>query len=76
MARRATLGRDGGSGEDGGARLTAREREVFRLLARGATPKEVGSLLSITELTVRTHIRNVTRRLGVSGMRQALLTLM
>ncbi|HEV7134295.1 MAG TPA: response regulator transcription factor [Gaiellaceae bacterium] len=45
-------------------RCTPREREVIELVARGATNAEVCERLVITDATVRTHIRNLRRKLG------------
>lgn len=58
----------------GWQRLSHREREVVRLVARGATSREVGEALSVTAATVETHIRNAMRRLGARN-RSHLVTL-
>ncbi len=47
--------------------LTAREREVMRLLARGFTYKEIGRELTISVKTVETHASAVLRKLQVSN---------
>jgi DNA-binding NarL/FixJ family response regulator len=47
--------------------LTAREREVMRLLARGFTYKEIGRELAISVKTVETHASAVLRKLQVSN---------
>lgn len=47
--------------------LTAREREVLELVARGMTNTQIGSALDIAEGTVRRHLSNAYRRLGASG---------
>jgi len=41
------------------ASLTAREREVLALMGRGHTNGEIASLLSISEVTVKTHIAHL-----------------
>ncbi len=46
--------------------LTDREREVLRLLADGLSNKRIGQTLFISESTVKFHIRNIIRKLGVS----------
>lgn len=46
-------------------RLTDREREVFRLAARGARKEEIGERLFISPGTARTHLQNVYKKLGV-----------
>lgn len=53
-------------------RLTARELEVVPLVAAGLSNKEVGARLGIVHGTVKVHLRNVYRKLGLEG-RMALL---
>ncbi|EGD56711.1 MadR family response regulator transcription factor [Gordonia neofelifaecis] len=48
------------------ATLTDREHEVLKLLADGKSNAEVGRALFISESTVKFHIRNVIRKLGVT----------
>jgi len=48
-------------------RLTEREREVMRLIARGYSYKEVGSELFISIKTVETHMSSVLRKLQLSS---------
>ena len=48
-------------------RLTEREREVMRLIARGYAYKEVASELFISIKTVETHMSNVLRKLQLSS---------
>jgi PAS domain S-box-containing protein len=45
-------------------RLSAREREVLRMLAAGATASEVASTLFLSRATVATHVRNAMVKLG------------
>jgi two-component system, NarL family, response regulator DegU len=45
--------------------LTERELEIVRLVASGYKNKEVGSSLSISERTVKTHLTNIFQKLGV-----------
>jgi PAS domain S-box-containing protein len=45
--------------------LTPRQHEVLRLLADGASTEEVAAALGLSEETVRNHIRQLLRRLGV-----------
>ena len=47
------------------ASLTAREREVLQLVARGRTNKEIASALGISDRTVQTHTLHVYEKLGV-----------
>ncbi|MDP9101430.1 MAG: response regulator transcription factor [Actinomycetota bacterium] len=48
-------------------RLTAREREVLRLIARGYAYKEVARELVISLKTVETHVSSVLRKLQLSN---------
>jgi DNA-binding NarL/FixJ family response regulator len=48
-------------------RLTSREREVLRLIARGYTYKEVARELFISIKTVETHVSAVLRKLQLSN---------
>ena len=48
-------------------RLTAREREVMRLIARGYAYKEVAGELFISVKTVETHVSAVLRKLQLSS---------
>jgi DNA-binding NarL/FixJ family response regulator len=48
-------------------RLTEREREVMRLIARGYAYKEVASALFISIKTVETHMSSVLRKLQLSS---------
>jgi DNA-binding NarL/FixJ family response regulator len=48
-------------------RLTAREREVLRLIARGYAYKEIAKELFISVKTVETHVSAVLRKLQLSN---------
>ena len=50
--------------------LTAREREVLRLIARGYAYKEVAKELYISGKTVETHVSSVLRKLQLSNRHQ------
>jgi DNA-binding NarL/FixJ family response regulator len=58
----------GGAAEDDEEldRLTAREREVMRLIARGYTYREVAAELVLSVKTVETHVSAVLRKLQLS----------
>lgn len=48
------------------AALSAREAEVLRLVARGASNREAADALFISEATVKTHLIHVFQKLGVA----------
>jgi DNA-binding NarL/FixJ family response regulator len=55
-------------------RLTRREREIALLVGGGASNKEIGNKLGVTERTVKAHLTAIFRKLGVSDrLRLALL---
>lgn len=60
------------SDRDGAARLTARQRELLRLVAEGLTNRQIGRELGVSEGTVRKHLENVYARLGVQNRMQAI----
>ncbi|GHO90008.1 hypothetical protein KSF_000560 [Reticulibacter mediterranei] len=47
--------------------LTAREIQVLRLVAQGATSAKIAQQLSITTLTVNSHVRSIYSKLGISS---------
>jgi DNA-binding NarL/FixJ family response regulator len=51
--------------------LTKREREILRLLADGMRNEQVASVLSISPLTVRTHVKNAMTKLEADTRTQA-----
>jgi DNA-binding NarL/FixJ family response regulator len=51
--------------------LTAREREVLRLVAAGRSSKHIARALSITERTVKFHIASILNKLGAENRAQA-----
>ncbi|MBI4481003.1 MAG: PAS and helix-turn-helix domain-containing protein [Acidobacteria bacterium] len=53
------------------SRLTKRELEVLRLLARGVPAMSIPSQLAISEYTVRNHIRNILTKSGFRSQTQA-----
>lgn len=53
-----------------GAPLTERQIEILRLIAQGLTNEQIGSRLTISPDTVRTHIRRSMRQLGAVSRAQ------
>jgi DNA-binding NarL/FixJ family response regulator len=56
-----------------GADLSAREREVLTLVAEGLANKQIATRLGIAERTVKVHLGNVFRRIGVTDRTSAAL---
>lgn len=52
-------------------RLTLREDEVLDLLGKGLHNHEIGAVLGIAEETVKTHVKSVFRKLGVTDRVEA-----
>jgi len=53
------------------ANLSPREDEVLRLVAQGATNREIAESLFISENTVKTHLRNIMDKLHLANRSQA-----
>jgi NarL family two-component system response regulator LiaR len=53
--------------------LTEREFDVLRLIAKGCSNKEIALKLSVSELTVRTHVSNILSKLHLASRTQAAL---
>ena len=54
-----------------GEELTAREAAVLSLLPGGLSAREIGQELGVSRNTVKTHTKNLYRKLGVTGRREA-----
>jgi len=73
----ATAGRRNGNGngrlapQPKGPGLTARELEILHLVARGHTNAQIAQRLWVTKWTVKFHLANAYRKLGVSNRTQA-----
>lgn len=48
-------------------RLTGREREIVRCLARGASNKEIARELDVAESTVKIHVQNILKKLNLAS---------
>jgi DNA-binding NarL/FixJ family response regulator len=62
---------DAGTPSPRPADVTGREVEVLRLIAKGATNREIAEQLVISEGTVKNHISNILSRLGLRDRTQA-----
>ncbi len=65
-------GRMGGVPDEIAAALSAREIEVLLLLDEHLSTEEIATRLFISEHTVRSHVKSLLRKLGVSSRREAL----
>ncbi len=54
-----------------GPSVTARERDILKLIAQGKANKEIAASLGIAEDTVKRHISNVLQKFGVNDRAQA-----
>lgn len=71
------VGKKGVVGEEGKAPeiqpLTEREREILGLVAQGMSNREIAEHLVVSELTIKTHLKNLFKKLNVSSRTQAIL---
>jgi DNA-binding NarL/FixJ family response regulator len=58
---------------DDAKNLTDREREILTYLSQAKQYREIGAILGISALTVRTHIRNIYEKLHVRSRTEAVL---
>ena len=64
-------GNDEGGAADPLAELSAREREILGLVAEGLRNREIAERLFLSEATVKTHVRNVLKKLRFRNRAQA-----
>jgi DNA-binding NarL/FixJ family response regulator len=62
-----------GDASPGFAGLTARERELVELLARGLDNHQIAAHMDLSEKTVRNHVSSVFTKLGVESRSQAIV---
>ncbi|MGB1110908.1 MAG: LuxR C-terminal-related transcriptional regulator, partial [Gammaproteobacteria bacterium] len=53
-------------------RLTNREQEILKSIAKGYTAKEIAELEGVTYYTVTTHVKNIYRKLAVNSRTEAI----
>ncbi|MDQ4124454.1 MAG: response regulator transcription factor [Actinomycetota bacterium] len=56
-----------------GPRLTERELEVLKLVAKGMNNRDIGSELFISENTVKNHVRNILEKLHLHSRMEAVV---
>jgi DNA-binding NarL/FixJ family response regulator len=71
VAREALVAKEPGFVIDGA--ITARERQIIRLLAGGYTNREIASALHVAEGTVKNHVSSVLAKMGVRDRTRAVL---
>jgi DNA-binding CsgD family transcriptional regulator len=59
--------------EDAG--ISAREREIIMWMSKGLGNKDIGGKLFISENTVKTHIRNIFRKMSVKSRFELIMKL-
>ena len=65
------LGRDTHGNGEARPELTGREREILRLIARGLSNKMIARQLEITEGTIKVHVKNLLKKLGMRSRVEA-----
>lgn len=75
-AAAAPLALPAGLPAPGGGGLTSRQFEVLRLLQEGQSNKRIARSLGLRESTIKVHVRQIMRKLGVANRTQAALSAM
>ncbi|MET7482125.1 AAA family ATPase [Streptomyces sp. NPDC005538] len=71
LVRRGRLGDQASAAGDRPSPLTARERDVLRLLALGRSNRQIGEELFITGKTASVHVSNILAKLGAASRTEA-----
>lgn len=71
VLREMAMGRE--PAPEGRVALTERERDVLRLVSRGATNREIAEALFLSQKTVKNHLTHIFEKIGVSDRTQAAL---
>ena len=53
--------------------LTSREKEVLQMIAKGASNKQIADKMFVKEVTVKTHLNSIYKKLKVANRTQAVL---
>ena len=56
--------------------LTPKEKEVLSYVAKGASNQEIADILCVRDVTVKTHLNSIFKKLKVSNRTQAVLLAM
>lgn len=54
-------------------KLTNREKDLLKLISKGLSNLEISDTLCLSEMTVKTHLKNIFKKLNVSNRTQAVL---
>jgi DNA-binding NarL/FixJ family response regulator len=71
-ALRRAPGADNDPRQEGLGALTAREREILNLLARGRSNRDIAEELFITNKTVKNHLSRIYEKIGVHSRAEAM----
>ena len=48
--------------------LTKREVEIAKMISKGKTNAQIAQILSLSKVTVRVHVKNISEKLGLKGL--------